>query len=77
MRSYLFNQYLEDIVVQQNPDEFQDLTRIARDNGACVDRRYRGNNKLGAFTFQSHEAYARILGCTSLHAILANPKFIH
>jgi hypothetical protein len=51
MRSYLMNQYLEDIVIMQNPDEFQDITKIARDNGACVDRKYRGSNKLGAFIF--------------------------
>jgi hypothetical protein len=65
------------MVIHQNPDEFQDLTIIARDNGACVDRKYRSNNKLGAFIFECNEAYARILGCTSLHAIFANPKFIH
>ncbi len=55
-----------------------DLTKIARDNGSCIARKHRGSDhKLGGFIFQAHEAYARMMGCTSLHAIFANPKFIH
>jgi|LauGreDrversion4_2_1035121.scaffolds.fasta_scaffold1202843_1 hypothetical protein len=43
MKSYMMNHCLEEIIMQAYPEEFKDLTKIAKDNGACVDKKYRGN----------------------------------
>ena len=59
---------------------FSDLSKIIRDNGACVDKTYRGKDqaRLGKFIFDSYQAIARNMGDIEwLHAIFSAPKFIY